>query len=64
MDIEHPDITRTIATGYPNGDPTYPLCPVCGRECDEIYYNDDHDIVGCNECLYTKSAWFVDECFE
>ena len=61
--MEHPDITRTLATGYPHGEPNYPHCPLCGSECDEIYFNEDGDIVGCDECISTKSAWFVDECF-
>lgn len=61
--MEHPDIARTIATGYPQGEPNYPHCPRCGAECDEIYFDEDGDIVGCDECVTSKSAWFVDECF-
>ena len=62
--MEHPDITRTIATGYPQGEPNYPHCPVCGSECEEIYFNEDKEIFGCDECVRTKSAWFVRECFK
>ena len=61
--MEHPDITRTIETGYPHGEPNYPHCPVCGSECEEIYFNEDKEIFGCDECVRTKSAWFVRECF-
>lgn len=61
--MEHPEITKTLLTGYPHGEPNYPHCPVCGRECDEIYFDDNDEICGCDECISTKSAWFVDECF-
>lgn len=62
--MDHPEIENALRTGYPHGEPDYPHCPVCGSECDEIYFNEDHEIVGCDECLHTKSAWFVDECFK
>ena len=62
--MEHPDITRTIRTGYPQGEPNYPHCPVCGSECEEIYFNEDREICGCDECIRTKSAWFVRACFK
>ena len=61
--MEHPDITRTIATGYPHGEPNYPRCPVCNSECEDIYFNEDREIVGCDECLKIKSAWECEECF-
>ena len=61
--MEHPDIENTIRTGYPHGEPNYPHCPICGSECEEIYMNEDGDIFACDECLKTKSAWFVEECF-
>jgi len=60
---DHPLIENTLRTGYPHGEPTYPQCPVCGAECDEIYFNEDDEIFGCDECVKTKNAWFVDECF-
>ena len=62
--MNHPDVENAIRTGYPHGEPDYPHCPVCGSECDEIYFNEDGDIVGCDECIKSKSAWFVDECFK
>lgn len=62
--MEHPEIENTMRTGYPHGDPTYPHCPICGSECEEIYFDIDREIAGCDECMRTKSAWFVKECFE
>lgn len=61
--MEHPAITNAIHTGYPEGEPTYPHCPVCGSECDEVYTGTDGIIFACDECLYTHSAWETEECF-
>lgn len=61
--MDHPQIANALKTGYPHGEPNYPHCPICGNECDEIYMNEDGEIFACDECLRTKSAWFVDECF-
>lgn len=61
--MDHPEIENAIRTGYPHGEPNYPHCPVCGSECDEIYLDVDNEICGCDECIRTRSAWFVDECF-
>lgn len=61
--MNHPDVERTIRTGYPQGEPNYPHCPVCGSECEEIYTDREGIIFACDECLYTKSAWEVEECF-
>lgn len=61
--LEHPDITRANLTGYPHGDPEYPICPLCGAECETIYINGYGEIIGCDDCTRTKSAWDVTECF-
>lgn len=61
--MQHPDITRTIATGYPQGNPKYPHCPVCGDECEEIYFDRYGAICGCDECIKSRSAWDVEDCF-
>ena len=61
--IEHPEITRTMETGYPHGEPDYPHCPVCGAEIDEVYADADGDIIGCEECIKIKNAWECEECF-
>lgn len=44
-------------------DPEYPICPICGEECETIYRNSDYEIVGCDECMKTEDAWEVDDCF-
>ena len=52
---DHPVIRNMELTGYPDGkEPEYPHCPVCGEECSEIYRND-LEIVGCDECIDTRS---------
>ena len=42
-------------TGYSDGkDPTYP---------ETIYISADNEIVGCDQCMTTRNAWEVTECF-
>lgn len=58
--LEHPDITHALRTGYPRGsDPVDVRCPVCGCPAMYLYVNDDHEIVGCDECLtqIDAEAW-------
>lgn len=63
-DLQHPDITAAERTGYPAGkEPRWPVCPVCGAECDTIYRNKKSEIVGCYECLDSRDAWETPECF-
>lgn len=62
--MEHPTITNALRTGYPNGDPAWPHCPVCGAECESIYRHDEGDIIGCDQCCSMESAWEANECFE
>ena len=61
--MEHPQITKALETGYPNGEPKWPRCPVCGKECEEIYMDKHGDIFACDECVSKKWAYTVDECF-
>ena len=61
--MNHPDVERTIRTGYPQGEPNYPHCPVCDAECDEVYMDVNNIIFGCDECTRVKSAWDTEECF-
>jgi hypothetical protein len=63
MGIEHPAITNALRTGYPNGEPEYPHCPVCNAECDEIYMDENDEIFGCDQCVKIKNAWETEECF-
>ena len=61
---DHPVILNCECTGYPDGkDPEFPICPICGKECDTVYRNSDREIVGCSECVTMDDAWEVDECF-
>lgn len=42
----------------------FPVCPVCGQECETVYL--DHktrDILGCDVCVDVKDAWSRYECF-
>lgn len=49
---DHPVIRNMERTGYPDGkEPEYPICPICGEECETIYKSKDYDIVGCDECI-------------
>lgn len=41
----------------------WPICPICGEECDSIYKNKDREIVGCGECISWFDAWETEECF-
>lgn len=47
---------------FPPEDPDYPCCPICGKECETIY-KIDNEIVGCDQCMTTRNAWEVTECF-
>ena len=45
-----------------NGMPPYdygpePVCPICGRECETIYFNKDGEPFACDCCVKTKDAW-------
>ena len=61
---DHPVIRNMERTGYPDGkEPEYPICPVCGEECETIYKSKDYDIVGCDECIRSTDAWDVEVCF-
>lgn len=58
-----PDIARTLRTGYPREPDPVPRCPICGRECEDVYYNLDGYIIGCDLCTTVRDAWDVDACF-
>lgn len=61
--LEHPAITNTIRTGYPDGEPRWPRCPICGQECKTIFWKET-EVVGCDECLEQQRAWDYQEDFE
>lgn len=56
--LEHPDITAALRTGYPRGyvEPDVPRCPECGKECERLYLNNQQDIVGCDNCITERFA--------
>ena len=58
---DDPMIRRAEATGY-NREPVWPICPVCGQECDTLVKRGD-EIVGCGNCIHTADAWEAPECF-
>lgn len=60
---ERYDVERTLKTGYPNGDPEYPHCPICGFECETTFYNLEGEILGCDNCVSMKDAWKEAKCF-
>lgn len=41
----------------PEPEPIEPRCPICGAACDTFHVTKDHEIVGCEECLYAVDAW-------
>ncbi|MBP3539353.1 MAG: hypothetical protein J6J62_05870 [Oscillospiraceae bacterium] len=60
----HPAICNTERTGYPSGQELgYPVCPVCGAECETVYKSRYGAYVGCDVCMEARDAWSVDDCF-
>lgn len=59
--LEHPDITSALRTGYPLGTPPMPKCPVCGEECSTFYIDYFGEVVGCNDCISTSDACEYEE---
>lgn len=53
---DHPDIERLMRTGE-TGRGIYPMCPICGSECETIYRDRMGSCVGCDECLTKHDAW-------
>ena len=41
--------------GYPSDDPVH--CPICGEECDTIFYDKNGEIFGCEQCIQKKDAY-------
>lgn len=56
-ELEHPDITHTLRTGYPRKESKLPRCPVCGEVCETIYWSKFGEVVGCDECIVLQEAW-------
>lgn len=32
------------------------ICEICGKECDDMYFNKYSEIVGCDRCIIVKSV--------
>ena len=61
---DHPIVQNLERTGYPDGkEPVFPICPVCGEECDTMYKDRYGAYVGCDVCMETVNAWDSDICF-
>ena len=62
---DHPVIQNMERTGYPDGkEPTFPICPVCGEECEEIFRDKDLNIVGCDICNKMQVREFGEPAYE
>jgi hypothetical protein len=54
---DHPDIVNCERYGYPDGPRKWPICPVCGEECDTYYMDRHGEILGCEACIDIVDAW-------
>ena len=59
---DHPDIQNIERTGYAKPE-VYPICPICGEECEQIFTDRFGRHVGCDACIRSRDAWEVDDCF-
>ena len=32
-------------------------CPVCGKECDTLFFDHSGTLCGCERCMTQKDAW-------
>lgn len=63
---DHPIVQNLERTGYPDGkEPVFPICPVCGEECDTMYKDrygallnrgTPSDLGRLSDCLRNPSA--------
>ena len=54
---EHPDITKTLETGYPNKPDFGRDCPWCEADIGKVIYNVEGDEV-CEDCF---KEWMIDK---
>lgn len=54
-----PWIREAEMFGYPPNDDPPVICPVCGAECETVFFSDVRwkDIVACNKCLREQDAY-------
>lgn len=61
---DDPIIRNCERTGYPGGrEPDYPICPICGAQCETLYRDFHGETFGCDECVTQYNAWEMPECF-
>ncbi len=41
----------------PNGGEFIPRCPICGRECDTLYLDENREVFGCEQCITLCDAY-------
>lgn len=56
-ELEHPGISNAVRYGHPEPEPSWPHCPICGNECETIFWSKFGEVVGCDECLEKQDAW-------
>ena len=39
----------------------YPMCPICGNECDTLYFDMNDQICGCDCCISSQNAFEYEE---
>lgn len=52
-----------VITRRKKNDPLFPICPICGKECETIYRDTDYQILGCDKCVQEREAWEIPDCF-
>ena len=62
MDLEHPEITKALETGYPSwNQPKHYYCQMCSDEIDseEVYEDFGYECL-CDNCLLKlhKKVWW------
>lgn len=63
---DHPVVANMLRTDWPDGkEPGYPICPVCGAECETVYKDKLMQIIGCDVCkeIDAYDAYLEPECF-
>lgn len=57
---DHPDIRKMELYGtlHPEEEELpAPICPICGKEAEEYFFDCDYEIFGCDKCVTSKDAW-------
>ena len=50
-----PWIRDAELNGYPADDPVH--CPICGEECDTLFFDRNDDVFGCERCISRRDAY-------